>query len=317
MDADDKNPLHISDSKFNLIFDEELLPLLTKLERQRKSAMSIGGGFLAAMLVAILSGVLLTSEVGSEIGLAVGAAIIVLYLIWQNMREQDYATAYRKSVVPALLDNMEADLAYDPKPYVSEQMLLKSGLFFERVGWVRATDGITGTIGKTDLEMARVRAIQKKGQQTLTVFEGVFCRANFSQKVEGWVRVYPAEDEYNEKSTVGKHLAALQMTRPDSNALVEFDDHYFNAYFNVYCSSPDLARWVLTPKMINALVEMRRSARFVALTIESGQLYVLVSTQKEYLEPDLEQSATDRKMVLRKFEELKAMLSIVEALPAE
>lgn len=48
--------------------------------------------------------------------------------------------------------------------------------------------------------------------------------------------------------------------------------------------------------------------------LEKGRIFT-IWTQHGYLEPDAAHLATDREMVLQKFEELTAMLSIVDALP--
>lgn len=313
----DRNYLDTCNKKFDLIYEEELLPHLLELEKMRKHKVAAKREFFTRLPVILLLGAGLTFVANSP-GLGVIACIGLLsaQILWQEHRRMSYEQAYKETVIPVLLDHVEdAALTYTARPDFPRYFLEECGLTRQTVTNLVATDGLHGTVGKKRMLMAEMHATSQVGRVTREAFKGLFCQAKFDQAEDEWVWIYPENQIVGIGPGFGDTLASLRIQRFESPTRVHFPNREFESYFRVYGSSPDFVQTVVTQKLIEQMLDLQQTADKVALTIRRGAVSIAIWTQDDYLEPNAKVPATDRKMVWQKFEELKAMLSIVDALP--
>lgn len=229
-----------------------------------------------------------------------------------------YRTDYKNIVIPQLLKHAGTDLTYTVKPEFSKQMLEESGLLNRRVTSLRAEDGITGYLGETALTVAEIEANQDKE----TLFQGIFCSANFAESFKGWIWIYPKRNIVGDGTLIGNTLAFFGSQKFESADRVHFDDQEFESLFRVYGSSPEEVQTILTPKLMRNLVVLCRESKEnsenypekIAFSLSGNRVCVAMWSYKNHLEPNLDRPATDRKMLESKLRELETMLSIVEEL---
>lgn len=312
-----RNYLDTSNNKFNLLYEEELLPRLLELEKLRKQKSGIGREFYILVPTALFVSALLIAFTGSVFsGFLVCIGILSAYLFWRERYRVSYEQIYKEAVIPSLLDHVEdAKLTYTARPNFPQYILEECGLTRRKVTGLVATDGLHGKIGGKRVLLAEMSATGQVGRFTHEVFNGLFCQADFEQKEDEWVWIYPEGEIVRSGSLVGDVLALLGPERFESPTRVHFADEEFESYFKVYGSSPKFAQAAVSPKLIEQMLDLRCHSDRVVLTIKDGKLSAAIWTQRDYLEPDAELLATDREMALQKFEELTTMLSIVEALP--
>lgn len=227
---------------------------------------------------------------------------------------QEYPKAYKNLVIPQLLKSSGKSLAYMAEPEISPQMLNESDLLIKQVSSVGAQHGISGYLGKARLTVAEITAKQRKR----LFFKGIFCRVEFAEKFDGWVRVYPKRCA----SLSGRVYSNFEGYIFDSSTSVQLDDAEFDARFIVYSNSRAAAHAILTPQLRALLVAFylrrdgaaRNFSNTFALSVRDNMAYATMPTHKNLLEPDLTVAADDPRMINRMLSDLKTMLSIVGAL---
>jgi len=269
------------------------------LEKQRKHDFSAAlnwliGGFTMALLF-LLGGVFTEiNPLGAIIAVMI-ALVIPIFVIFQ--KSQSYQTLYTTLVVQEFIRyyNTQDDvqLSYVTLGGISQSTFIECGLF-ETPTYYRSTDLIKGTIDKTEFECAHIFAegerivYTKNGprKQKYTIFKGMYYVVDFNKNFKGSTIIVPD----NVEGMLGDFGHSLQKAFGNLTykglELAYMENPQFERDFAVYTTDQIEARYLLTPFIIERMVELRNmcsgSLRFA---FRFGKLHIGWSTPGHWIQP--------------------------------
>lgn len=249
---------------------------------------------------------------------------IIAFVIHQSTvgkRKALYRSHFKRHVLENLLQEMEPEIRYIGDEGIPRSTFDSSGLFNHRSDRYHCEDGFRGTIGKTDVFFSEVHAEYKqtttdsKGRTRTTYhtfFDGLFMIADFHKEFRSPVLVLPDVAE----KTFGFLGKKLQSFRPFSDSkLVYMEDPEFEKHFVVYGSDQVEARYLLSTAMLRRILDLKEKWEAnVHLGFKNSNVQIAITHKGNLFEPDLKQSALDRKQIERLSLELWLCFKIVEDL---
>jgi len=269
------------------------------LEKQRKHDFSaalnwlIGG--LAVALIALLCTLLFASDLIVAIAILVAVLITPIFVIYQ--KSQSYQNLYTTLVVQQFIRyyNTQDDvqLSYIIMDGISQSDFLQCGLFETPVHY-HSSDLIKGQIGKTEFECAHIFAegerivYSKNGarRQKYTIFKGMFYVADFNKNFKGSTIIVPD----NVEGILGSFGHSLQKAfaglAHKGLEMAYMENPTFERDFAVYTSDQIEARYLLTPFIIERIVELQQICNGpLHFAFRFGKLYIAWSTPNHWMQP--------------------------------
>jgi hypothetical protein len=285
-----------TEQQFALFLKQNLMPVVAGCERERQGIVrhltitwSIAGLVAAAGAAVLLSSephplAVLFPILGGLLIAAVGYALIT----------RGYRERFKVNVVQPIVGFFGPDYQYRPASYISQGDFRRSRLFNERIDRYRGEDLVTGTAGKTEFVFSEVHAEYKttttdsKGHRRThwhTIFKGLFFIGDFHKHFDGVTVVLPDVAE-STLGWIGQKLQGMNIARPGS--LVKLEDPEFEKLFVVYGTDQVEARYILSPSLMQRLVQFRRECRrevFISFVDEC--VFVAAKPQRDILEPSV------------------------------
>src|SRR5262249_20608300 len=155
---------------------------------------------------------------------------------------------FKREIVAEIVKAVSPDAAYSPDQFIPEGTLDASGIF-TKAGTLRGDDLFRGRIGRTPFEAWELNRSYTEGsgdnERTRTVFHGLFFHLDFNKTLHGRTIVEPRDAEsWRLGSRAGLSAVALE-------------DPAFEKVFAVHSTSQVEARYVLTPALMERIVELR------------------------------------------------------------
>jgi hypothetical protein len=262
--------------------------------------------FVSILLVAVVAAIgigISHSANGVALGIFVGGGALGIGYAGYVLLTLDFRSTFKTKIIAPLVRFFGQDFKYEPKSCFSEDDLRASRLF----GTIDRTNGedyISGTAGKTSFACSEViaqeRVVSGQGKNAKrdwnTIFQGFFFIADFSKEFSGITVVLPS----SAKSGVGEP--------------VKLEDPEFSRLFSVFSSDQILARYILSPSLMQRLVQYRRGVgHAIQLSFVDGMLFAAMHTGHNLFEPPLF-SRIDTRQFMRTFEDMHFVLSIIEEL---
>lgn len=310
---------HLSEKQFEQIYQQVLEPELQELESQRKRMhFKRYALWLTGAIIAIVAFVLL---VRPDIGIIAILIMLVIPLwaliifIFSEIYVFRYKQEYKEKLISLILKHVNADLKYTTRPDISVQYLRDTGLINQRFTSLHKQDGISGTLNGVDIGVAEISASIGSGKNRRPVFRGLFCEANYEEKFRGWAVICPEAQFAKFHRLQGKLFESIGITKFDSIDKLEAIDTQFESVFDVYGSSAEDVNAILTPNLIQKLLDLYNEKNAeISLTAKGRTVYVAVRSRYNYLESPVNVPATDRKIIHNMLSDLAMMLSIIEDL---
>jgi len=272
------------------LYDSGLSQELRALESKRKEILvrhAVSTFFiLAGILLFIVSN-------GRAIFVAFGLLSIALFIIstvLAGKKTNAYKKDFKSNVVKKVVELIDPGWNYEPGSSIGTLEYAQSGLFPKKWDRFRGDDLIRGTIDKTDFRLSElhteyrtdsVDGNQHSREQWSTIFKGMFGHAEFNKAISGRTFVLPDVAE----KLFGKWGQKLQ--RNDSRGqLVKLENTAFEKYFVVYSDDQIEARYILTPKMMEAMVDIRNQLKKkIYFSFIGSRVYIAISFSKDLFEP--------------------------------
>jgi Protein of unknown function (DUF3137) len=143
------------------------------------------------------------------------------------------------------------------------------------------------------------------------IFKGLFFVGDFNKNFQGHTIVVP---DYAERY-LGNLAQDLQALNQQRGQLVRLEDPEFEKLFAVYSTDQIEARYLLSPSLMQRLVDFTKKARretFVSLI--NDKIYIAIKYDEDLFEPKLFKTMVDFTPVREYFETLQLMMGIVEEL---
>lgn len=273
------------------LYDAELQPQLKEMESLRKRIKRIWRGAKVAGGLAVL---LYLSKGDSGMLLAITilfAAIAIGLGIWGLTKYLPYRSAFKKEVVTKIVHLINPDYKYDPTRHISQADFDNSELFNHHSDRCKGDDFVSGVIEKTDFQfselMAEYKTVSTKDGKRETqwhpIFKGLFFHADFNKSLTSSTFVLPDTAE----KLLGKFGQKFQKSI-SKGKLVKLENPEFEKEYVVYSSSQQEARYILTPTMMEAMVNIKRELKFkMHFSFVKERVYCAISFKKALFEPNI------------------------------
>jgi len=209
------------------------------------------------------------------------------------------------AIMQGLLSGIDPSLRYKPASHISKNEFVSTNMF-RNISRYKGCNLTTGKIGATDVRFSMAHAEEKckrevtdsKGRKRTevyyeTVFCGVIFSADFNKNITGL-------------TTVSSGLFA------GSN--VKLENPVFNKFFSVSSSDQIEARYILTPSLMERLVEARKKFGTISLSFNGEKVFLALPMPYDSFDLQARSSATVHSQVEILRARLKSIIGLVDDL---
>lgn len=277
-------------------------------------------GTIAAIMLAWFA-----TGAGNFIPFAIaGGVIFIAGLIIMIYKHQafykKFKSEFKGKVIPAVVKFVDERLEYDPHRGLMAEYS-ESRIFTQRVDRSKAEDTISGKFGSTDFTFGEIHTeyktvtTNKNGQRQEhwhTIFKGMLFVSDFHKNFHGETMIdVDTMERYLGK--LGRKFQQWNPSRPGD--LVKLENPEFEKKFAVYSTDEQECRYILTPSMMERLLEMSRRINFkVAISFRNNQVYIAVFNNMDLFEPSVFGSLLKEEDYRIIITMLKSMTDIIEDL---
>lgn len=298
------------------LYESRLKPSLEALEGKRKSIKKKEIIIIAIILTSVLFFVIGynfhdLSFLFLPIPIGLGVLIYLFFKVSTDLKI--YKKEFKENVVKAIVKLINPDWNYDPYSYISKEEYITSKLFPEKFDRFNGDDLVTGAIEKTAFRISEldVEYKQRKGNSTTweTIFKGLFIHIDFNKEIKGETLVLPdtAEKIFG---SFGKNLQSMS----SRGKLIKMENIEFEKFFVVYGSDQIEARYILTPTMMEAMVNLAKKFEDdIYFSFIGSRVYIAIEFFEDLFEPMIFSSGVN-------FEDMEQMnneFSIIQTIISE
>ncbi|MFA5330480.1 MAG: DUF3137 domain-containing protein [Prolixibacteraceae bacterium] len=292
----------VSDQEFSGFYETTLKEQLGELETVRKKILRrYGLGALLLGSLAFLNYYLVSLNLPQYIfiiSIAASAIGGLWYIIVTYNEKSEYRASFKSNVVAQIVKLYNPEWQYQFDFGINQKDYEKSQLFPHHCDRYNGDDLVTGQIEKTDFQFSELHTQYKqvthgtKGQRQehwVTIFRGLFMHAEFNKNFSGTTYVLPDTAE-RLFGSFGQSLQKLS-SRGD---LVKLENVDFEKLFVVYSSDQVEARYILTPAIMEAMVNLAtRLGSSVFFSFVGSRIYFARSFSEPLFEPNLFRSGVN------------------------
>ena len=224
-----------------------------------------------------------------------------------------YISDFKDSVMRPLVCAYDQSLEYNPDECVPQQIFQESKLFPHSPNCsYSGEDLVSGTVGKTAMYFSDVRyGAPKHDSAAGSPFNGVFFSADFNKKFTGTTFVLPDRAQ----KWFGSMGQLLQSLEKDFGQLVKLENPEFERAFVVYSDSQVEARYVLTPSLMQRILNFRRlSKRLFRMSFTGSRVNIAVDMGKSLFEVRLFRTLLNPLLYESFWHDLNLLAGLVEEL---
>lgn len=272
------------------IFEEKLRPQMIELEKERLKLVRIIYFLSGSILILIISGFLhsekeLSGGIFTLISAIISAVATIILGVVTYIGHVKYRKEFKKSIVRKLLEELHPDWQYFPDKHISEKNFVRSGLFKKSNYHFKGDDLIYGMVDKTKFCFSELEVEDQRGtgddRNTVTLFKGIFFFAEFNKHIKS--KTYVATDHV--ESLFGS-LAKTFQKLSSKGSLVSLENQEFEKYFVVHSTDQQEARYILTPAIMESMVNLRRKYdRKIQFSFVGDRVYCSLSFKENLFEP--------------------------------
>lgn len=269
------------------LYDSTLEGRLQELEVLRKDVVKTGLIIGAIILAAVVLFGVLGLVVGIFISF-IGGIIALIIATHKKMRK--YKTAFKDGVVAEIVKLIDESWHYNSENHIPLSDYHASKIFTKGVDRHKGDDYVKGTIDKTAFEFSELHTEYKttttdsKGNRKTTwhtIFKGLFFHADFNKHLKGETLVLPDTAQ----RLFGKFGQSLQKMS-GRGKLVKMENVEFEKEFVVYGSDQIEPRYILTPVMMEKMLELKKKyGHTMHFSFIGSRVYCAMSVAKNMFEP--------------------------------
>ncbi|MDR1592912.1 MAG: DUF3137 domain-containing protein [Prevotellaceae bacterium] len=278
----------LSEEKINSICGSipdigEMENLRLKVRKRRKTFILISVATIIVMAVIFIA---LQQSAGN---VAVIAAVVVLlgltifYFAYISPPLNKLKSRFNQNIIAHYIQSIMPGAQYEPAEYHSLQIYYESLLFMIDVDRHSGANYVHGVFDKTDVSFSYMHTEYKQVSHTKngtkttwhTIFRGIFLCADSNKRFAGKTLVLP--------DTAEKYLGGfgkwLQKKAGNTvGEMVYMEDVRFEKEFVVYSTDPVEARYLITPKIQEQIVNMKKLLKKdLRLSFVNNNVFIAVS----------------------------------------
>lgn len=314
-----------------VLFEKSLKKQLQHLETKRKSILIFYIIAIVLFVCAIGSVVYFfgtyqgaeAKEHGGKLILSfIGPVFLGIYIIdFGNKRIPGYKMVYKKEVVEKIAHSIDTSWEYDPEAYVSEEAYIDSGLFNKSYEKFYGDDKVSGRVGETVFESSELNAGSfhsytdddgNSRSEWRAVFSGYFFHSEFNKQLQG--------ETYLINGDLEAVADTLRSTSSNSKgrmkgSMVALENKEFANTFKVRSTSQVEARYILTPKLMESLLNVYQVFKQpMHMSFLGGKVYLAILFSKGLFEPSIWKSGLNIKELNKLYQLLNLNKTIIEEL---
>lgn len=244
------------------LYENELKPSIAEIESNRKGVGRSFATMFAIIIAAFLSFILISQQF--YINVIIGFILIIaaiVFFVKGVYRYLKFRSEYKSSVVKKVVQFINPKFIYDANKHISLNDFTMSKLGSDLVNKAIGDDYVCGKIDKTVFEFSELVAQHeyedtdhdgKRVKRVNNHFNGLFFLADFNKHIQGETFVLPDKAE----RLLGKFAQSLQ--KSTKGDLVKLENQEFEKYFAVFSTNQTEARYILTPTMMEGMVNIRK-----------------------------------------------------------
>ena len=309
--------IELDTAQLNLLFERKLKPKLAPLETirlatlKKKKALTISVG---AFFIAILSGIDSTS-------LLIALFTIMAYcLVTFTFSWDKYRGSYKKQMMTTLLGEIDKSLIWHKNKFITQTEFEQSGLYHQRVDSYGGEDLICGELAGFQVEMSELfveQIIQRPegGSLKKPIFIGLFFKAQRRTPFSHFSYILAKE---NAKSGIKETLFG-HLLSPLIGKKLALPESEFSQYFTVVSSTPDAILQVLTPELMDKLVDYSKQKQGIAISLSfvRQNVYIAIPESRDLFEPKLALAVTDFDVIKGLYQDLVFFTGLLQELGIE
>lgn len=308
-----------TENELKLLYETQLKEKLGALESTRKKVLN-RYLFSFLILVGLLAGNYLLISLNPHealivMSILISAAVLIYFVYKTSGQQKKYRITFKSGVVAEVVKLINPGWQYLYDYCMSQESYQQSGLFPHHYDRYNGDDFVTGQIDKTDFQFSELHTQYKqvtygsKGQRHehwITIFRGLFMHADFNKHFSGITYVLPDTAE-RLFGTFGQSLQKLS----GRGQLVKLENPEFEKLFVVYSSDQVESRYILTPTMMEAMVNLyRRFSGEIYFSFVGSRVYFANSFNTALFEPNIFRSGVNFSDVKEMFD-LFSMISVL------
>jgi hypothetical protein len=206
-------------------------------------------------------------------------AIIVLYAThqWRALNK-----TYKEIVVTRVVAALGQGMTYSAASRFTKQDFLEMDLYEKQVEKWNAEDEVCGRKNAVTYSILEGKGTRTEGsgknRRTVTIFKGSIVRLDFNKNFLGHTVVVP-----DSESKILGGLFGESSTRRRKD-LCRLENVTFEREYSVYGTDQQEARYILTPKMMELILEARGHLGEVRLSFHDNSVFVTVPGGKDRFE---------------------------------
>jgi len=303
-----------TENELKSLYETRLKGKLSTLETTRKKIRS-RYFFTFLLLAGLVAENYFLINLNPHVALIVTSVVIsvafLIYFVYQTSKQKkSYRENFKSGVVAELVKLINPDWQYMFDYCMSQESYQQSGLFPHHYDRYDGDDFVTGKIEKTDFQFSELHTQYKqvtygsKGQRHehwVTIFRGLFMHADFNKNFSGITYVLPDTAE-RLLGSLGQSFQKLS----GRGQLVKLENPEFEKLFVVYGSDQVESRYILTPTMMEAMVNLyRRFGGEIYFSFVGSRVYFANSFSEALFEPNIFRSGIN-------FSDIKEMFDLFE-----
>ena len=313
----------VTEQDLKVLYDTRLKDRLAALESTRKKILN--RYLLCILMVAgLVAANYLVIRLNPPVALIVAPilvsiALLVYFVYLTNKQKQQYRKTFKSDVVAQLVNLINPEWQYLYDYCMSQESYQQSGLFTQHYDRYIGDDFVTGRIEKTDFQFSELHTQYKqvtygaKGQRQehwVTIFRGLFIHADFNKNFHGTTYVLPDTAE-RLLGTFGQSLQKLS----SRGELVKLENPEFERRFVVYSSDQVESRYILTPVIMEAMIDLsNRFGEDIYFSFVGSRVYVANSINEALFEPNIMRSGVNFNDVKQMFDLFGLITALVQEL---
>lgn len=303
--------------EFTDIYTAEIQAEISLLETDRKQAAKQQVFGVVLLIVSVLFGFFFF-QVNASIAILVALIVFVFAgrLLYKAAQVQTRLVDFFKTkLIPKMIQGIHSNLSYDPSKSVSQSQFVRSKIFQNSIDIYEGEDWVKGTIDNTEIEFSEllVQYITRdsKGNETKnTSFKGIFFVADFHKDFKG--ETFVLKDHAQKLfGNMGTFFQRINGSRPE---LILMENPVFEKQFVVYGTDQIESRYIITPSLMEKLVDMNRQFKGIQFSFINSKLYIALPFSENLFEPKLFKSLENAEYIQKYFQILINCIGIVGTL---
>ena len=308
-----KNKSELSD-----FYYESLYPILKRLDddRQQLKYRIIVLIALFSLVYAVLFYIILSiTDISSDAFIGLIIIYFALIVFMYKYFIKDYTKDFKDTIIRPLIVALGPKLSYSPNTHVPLLLFNRSEIF-SYPDKINGNDFVKGNIDDIPIQFSDLHA-QKRienddGSSWSTLFRGLFIVAEFNKNFKGKTIILPDTAQSTFGDIIGNWLQSNNLSRDE---LVKMDNPEFEKEFVVYSSDQIEARYILSPHLMEKLLELKkRSDHPIYFSFVGDHIHIAIYYNKDLFEPTVFKSLLEYKVAMDYVDTMHMTTGIIQEL---